>query len=130
MKIDIRAGKRVLVKDKGQWHVGTIMEAAGISDKGLFVYVEDSKHNMYRSEINDLFLDATQLGDLILNDPDTLMTKEKYIDIIENDEDFDRKYEFSFVSDGEYYYYTINKYTREWLEKQPFDYVVRMRKVW
>ena len=47
-----------------------------------------------------------------------------YIKFIESDE-FDKRLENACVSDGEYGYYPVSKYSRQWLEKQPFDYIVR-----
>ena len=40
-------------------------------------------------------------------------------------EDFDKNIEHAYVSDGEYYYYNVNKYSEQWLNKQPFDFIVR-----
>ena len=50
--------------------------------------------------------------------------KEEYIELIES-EDFDRQSESAYVSDGEYGYYPVSKFTKNWLEKQPFDYIIR-----
>ena len=52
------------------------------------------------------------------------MTKEEYIEFLESDE-FERTIEQAWVSDGEYYYYPVSKYSASWILKQPFDYVVR-----
>lgn len=124
MKVDIYAGKRILYKSDKQWRAGEIMpDPPQVTDKGLFLVVGSPKEYV---EVNDLFLDAIPLEEYYKNDPDIFMTKEKYMDFIES-EDFIRGAETAYVSDGEYIYYPINKFNRNWLEKQPFSYVVRVR---
>lgn len=128
MKVDIYANKRVLYKHNGgQWVVGHLMNGnAVINEKGLFIPVvskenEDSYENI---EINDLFLDAILVDEWMKQYDDLFMTKENYINFIE-DAEFTRAIERAYVSDGEYIYYPVSKYTRNWLEKQPFEYIVR-----
>ena len=74
-------------------------------------------------EINDLFLEAVPVEDWMAQ-YGYLMPKEKYIEFIQS-EDFDKNIEHAYVSDGEYYYYNVNKYSEQWLNKQPFDFIVR-----
>ena len=139
MKIDIRAGKRVLYKDGNSgWLVGIIdHQKAEVNEQGLWVPIipkqfmsldaEDVPYVQY-AEINNVFLDAEKLEDYVKHYPDIFMTKEDYIKIVEaDDETFVRAIEEAYVSDGEYYYYPITKFTRNWIEKQPFDYVVRIK---
>lgn len=129
MENKIRAGMRVLYKQNGQWHVGELAQAAAYVDKGLYLPVIQ-KENLYTStdhimiEINDLFLDAFPIEDWIKDYSEYFMTKEDYIKFIENDE-FDKRLENAYVSDGEYGYYPINKYNANWIMKQPFNYIVR-----
>lgn len=137
MEINIYAGQRVLYKHGGQWHVGelTNLMPPAITSKGLFLFVIPKEYIGYEGdkvpylhdvEINELFLDATPTEDYWRDYNDIFMTKEDYINMIENDEDFVKSAEQAYVSDGEYYYYKVNKFTRSWLEKQPFDYIVRL----
>ena len=53
-----------------------------------------------------------------------LITKEEYIKIIQS-EDFGKNLEHAWVSDGSYIYYPISTYNKTWIEKQPFNYVMR-----
>ena len=128
MELDIRAGKRILYKLNGKWNVGELAQANAYVDKGLFLPVikkEDLYNNLdhIMVEINDIFLEAKPVESW-MQDYGYLMTKDQYIDFI-NSEDFNKNIEHAYVSDGEYYYYSINKYSEQWLNKQPFDYVVR-----
>lgn len=134
MELDIHEGKRVLYKDEGRWEVGILIDAHNtyLNDKGLFVsvippeylrYNDWASHVHHNVEINDLFLDARPIEDW-MTQYGYLMPKEKYIEFIQS-EDFDKNIEHAYVSDGEYYYYNVNKYSEQWLNKQPFDYIVR-----
>ena len=124
--IDIHAGKRVLYKNEGQWEIGDIgVGAASVTDKGLFVpIVSRTSNNFYEKNINDLFLEAETFPEEIKDYQQYFMTKEQYADFVESEE-FDRHRENSYVSDGEYTYYPVSKYTRNWIMKQPFEYIVR-----
>lgn len=126
MELDIKAGKRVLYKVNNQWAPGTLLRGVGsLNEKGLFLPVEDSDGKVIDKEINELFLDAIPMDESWKDYSDIFMTKDKYGDFIES-EDFIKNAEIAYVSDGEYYYYKVNKFTRNWLEKQPFDYIVRL----
>lgn len=133
MELDIHAGKRVLYKHNGQWEVGELTEAhmTKLTDKGLFVSIIPKKFfgtepsYLHDAEINDLFLDAQPVDESWRAYKEIFMTKEEYIKFIES-EDFIKGAEQAYVSDGEYYYYHISKYNKNWIEKQPFDYVVRV----
>lgn len=128
MELDIHAGKRVLYKANGKWNVGELAQANAYVVKGLFLPIIE-KENLYKNtnyimvEINDIFLESKPVEDW-MRQYGYHMTKEEYIKHIQS-EDFDKNTEVGYVSDGEYYYYSINKYSEQWLNKQPFDYVVR-----
>ena len=132
MEINIKAGQRVLYKHDGQWCIGKLTNQMPpeLTEKGLFVFVIPKDYMdaeevpyLHDVEINDLFLDAKPVEDW-MKQYNYLMTKEDYITYIQSD-DFDHMTENGWVSDGEYYYYTISRYTENWLRKQPFDYIVR-----
>jgi len=133
MELDIREGKRVLYKHNGQWEVGELTEAHNtqLTNKGLYLsiipkeFIGHDAPYLHDAEINDIFLDATPVEDYWRDYKDIFMTKEDYLTFIES-EDFVKASEQAYVSDGEYYYYPISKYTKNWIEKQPFEYVVRM----
>lgn len=128
MSVDIHAGKRILYKNGNNvWHVGEIVEGnAEVSEFGLFIPVSSLEENsvIYNIEINNLFLDAVQLDSWTTQYSEYFMSKEDYINFIES-EDFNKSIENAYMSDGEYAYYAINKYSRNWLEKQPFEFVAR-----
>lgn len=140
MDLNIHAGQRVLYKhNNNNWQIGELKPGAAIIEKsGLYLPVwtkEGLDNNVSLGDynegacstmvnINDIFFDAFKLEDWIKSYPQYFMTKEDYIKFIESDE-FDKRLENAYVSDGEYGYYPISKYTRAWIEKQPFDYVVR-----
>lgn len=122
MEKKIRAEMRVLYKDNGQWKPGTLQEGDALIDTtGLYLPVIGRDAYV---EINDIFFDAFEIEDYIKDYEEYFMPKEKYIEFIQS-EDFDRQLENAYVSDGEYGYYPVSKYTKNWLEKQPFDYIFR-----
>lgn len=135
MEFDIHVGKRVLYKYNNQWEVGVLTEAHNtrLTEKGLYLSIipkefidmpEDKVPYVHDAEVNDIFFDSFKVEDWLKDYPEYFMTKEKYIQFVE-DEDFERQLENAYVSDGEYGYYPISKYTRNWIERQPFDYVIR-----
>ena len=132
MSFNIRAGKRVLYKHNGKWEIGELANGQNgiVNEKGLFLYIvpkefigKEDVPFYHDAEINDIFLDASPVENW-MKQYHYLMTKEEYIAFIES-EDFDRTIEQAWVSDGEYYYYPVNKYSATWILKQPFDYIVR-----
>jgi len=140
MELKIHAGMRVLYKKNGNnWRVGELGAGhACINKDGLYlpVFDKDEFDKLHSKEwywdepekvltnINDIFFDAQPLEDWMKEY--CLMTKEDYIGVVErDDEKFVKALEQVYVSDGEYYYYPVNKFTKTWLEKQPFDYVVK-----
>ena len=138
METKIRAGQRVLYKDGNSgWLVGIVDNGnAEVNEQGLWIPIiplrfadmarEDVPFIQY-GELSTLFLDAKEIEDYIQGYNDIFMTKEDYIKIIEEDETFVKAIEQAYVSDGEYYYYPITKFNRGWIEKQPFNYVVRLQ---
>lgn len=122
MNKSIHADMRVLYKKNGQWNVGTLQEGkALINDRGLFLPIVDEESEVV---FTDIFFDAFEIDPYIKDYKEYFMTKEEYIEYIQGD-DFDRHHENAYVSDGEYGYYPVSCYTKNWLEKQPFDYIVR-----
>lgn len=126
MEFNIRAGMRVLYKQgNSNWMVGTIMTGlAEINEQGLWIPIiplKSEEDEIHYAEINQIFLDAMPLDNWM---KERLIKKEDYIKII-NSDDFDKHLENAWVSDGDYYYYPISKYNEIWINKQPFDYVIR-----
>ena len=131
MALDIYAGKHVLYKNGNSgWLVGTLQKTkvAEVNEQGVWLPVipkgMDAEEEIHWAEINNLFLEAFPLNDWVKDYPQYFMTKEDYIKFIGSD-DFDRQLENAWVSDGEYGYYPISKFSKSWIEKQPFDYIVR-----
>ena len=122
MNKNIRAEMRVLYKENGQWKVGTLQAGdALINTEGLFLPIVGK--NSYVN-FNDIFWDAFKIEEYVKQYRDYFMTKEEYLEHIQSD-DFHKRCENAYVSDGEYGYYPVSCYTKNWLEKQPFDYIVR-----
>ena len=69
-------------------------------------------------------LQAFPLDDWVKDYPQYYMTKEDYITLTES-EDFERARENAYFTDGEYVYYPVSKFSKSWIEKQPFKYIVR-----
>ena len=140
MELNIRAGVRVLYKqNNSNWMVGETANGHGLlTEDGLYIPVIDRKDfdklhadrpnldsiEKIMTNVNDIFFDSFELNDWIKDYRDYFMTKEDYIKFIESDE-FDKRLENAFVSDGEYGYYPVSKYSKTWIEKQPFEYIVR-----
>lgn len=125
MELDIKAGKRVLYKENGQWHAGEIATgAATINEHGLYIPIITMDGELITSEINDMFLNSFKLESWVHEYPEYYMTKEQYIEFM-RDEDFDYHQENAFVADNEYGYYPVAKYNKNWIEKQPFEYIIR-----
>lgn len=131
MALDIYAGKHVLYKNGNSgWLVGTLQKTkvAEVNEQGVWLPVVpkgmDAEEEIHWAEINNIFLEAFPLDDWVKDYPQYFMTKEDYIKFIASD-DFDRQLEDAWVSDGEYGYYPISKFSKSWIEKQPFNYVVR-----
>lgn len=140
MELNIRAGMRVLYKkNNSNWLIGEIAEGnAAINEHGLYipVWAEKELEKVHAKNytwdepdctlinVNDIFFDAIKLDDWIKDYPKCFMKKEDYIKFIESDE-FEKNLETAYISDGEYTYYPVSKYSRQWLEKQPFEYIVR-----
>ena len=135
MELNIHAGMRVLYKkNNSNWLVGEIGGGnAVINEDGLFLPIwfkknnSSNEHDCTLINVNDIFFDAKPLDNYLKDYDDMFMSKEEYIKIVErDDENFVKALEQAYVSDGEYYYYPITKFNRTWIEKQPFDYVLRI----
>lgn len=129
MALDIYAGKHVLYKNGNSgWLVGTLQEtkSAEVNEQGVWLPIipKDNEEEVHWTEINNLFLEAVPLDSWIKKYSDYYMTKEEYLTLIAS-EDFDRAHEEAYFSDGEYIYYRVSKFSKNWIEKQPFDYIVR-----
>lgn len=130
--INIHAGQRVLYKHNGQWNVGKLTNQMPpeLTEKGLSVFVIPKDYMdaeevpyLHDAEINNLYLDAKPVEDWMA-EYHQLITMDEYVEFV-NSEDFDKNAEDAYVSDGEYYYYSISKFNEQWLRKQPFAYIVR-----
>lgn len=130
MEINIRAGQRVLYKDGNSgWLVGIIDNGdAEVNEQGLWLPIiplrfadmePDEIPYIQYAEINNVFLDGRPLDGWMRP-----MSKADYIKFVQS-EDFERNLENAWVCDGEYYYYPVSTYTENWLNKQPFSYILR-----
>ena len=131
----IHSGLRVLYKENNSgWQVGVIARGnAEVNEQGIWIPVipikfatlepDDIPYVQY-TELHNLFTDSFTFDDWIKTQKEYFMTKEDYIKFI-SDENFDRQHENAFVSDGEYGYYPVSKFSKSWIEKQPFEYIIR-----
>lgn len=135
MKSELKAGRRVLYKDHNSgWMIGIIdVGEATVDEKGVWIPIipQEFFHldpadipYVHYAELNNIFDDALKYEQWIKNYATNFMTKEDYIKFIES-EDFDKRLENAYVADEEYTYYKVTTYTKSWLEKQPFKYIVR-----
>ena len=126
----IHAGQRILYKDRNSgWLVGIIDHgSAEVNEQGVWLPVvpiqfthmerEDVPYIQY-AELSTLFTEGQPLESWMQP-----MNKSEYIKVIQS-EDFEKALENAWVSDGEYYYYPVSTYTEKWLNKQPFEYILR-----
>ena len=129
MALNIYAGKHILYKNGNSgWLVGTLQEtkSAEVNEQGVWLPVipKNTEDEVHWAEINNIFLEAFPLDDWVKDYPQYFMTKENYI-ILTEGEDFDRAREEAYFTDGEYVYYPVSKFSKSWIEKQPFEYVIR-----
>lgn len=133
MELKVYAGKRVLYKQGSSgWKVGELKEdKAELTPSGLFLPIipkeyigQEEPEEIDWAELNNIFLEALPIQDWMRIYKEYYMTKEEYLDFIES-EDFDKNLENAYVADGDYMYYPVSKYSRAWIEKQPFEYIVR-----
>ena len=134
MEFDIHAGKRVLYKNgNSNWLTGIVCEAenAEVNEKGIWVPIAPIDPNLegevHWAEIHNIFCDTVPLDSWMTNYPEYYMTKEQYIQFM-NSEEFDRRLENAYFSDGQYVYYPVSKFSESWIMKQPFDYIARYDK--
>ena len=130
METNIRAGQRVLYKDGGSsWLVGIVDRGnAEVNEQGVWIPIiplqftsmarEDVPY-IQHAEIGNLFTDSHPVEEWM-----NKFTKEEYIQFMKED-GFEKAIESAWVSDGEYYYYPVSTYTEKWINKQPFNYIIR-----
>ena len=132
METKVHAGQRVLYKDGNSgWLVGIVKRGnAEVNEQGIWIPIipmrfidmeEDDIPFIQYAEINTLFTEGQPLDEWM---KPALLDKEEYIQLVKS-EDFERAIESAWVSDGEYYYYPISKFNETWINKQPFNYILR-----
>ena len=125
MDINLHAGQRVLYKKNGNWRVGTLPPGTmNLTTEGLFANVYDiqDKHFEKNINVNNLYLNSFELDEWTKHS-EYCMTKKDFIEYMHSDEFLQGAYT-AYVSDGEYLYYPVNKLTENWINKQPFEYIV------
>ena len=125
MKIDLHAGQRVLYKRNGIWRVGTLPPGSlNLTTEGLFANVFDVQDKTFEKNVNvnNLYLDGFELDEWTKTS-EYCMPKADFIEFMHSD-DFIQNAYVAYVSDGEYAYYPVNKFHENWINKQPFDFIV------
>lgn len=132
----IKTGLRILYKDgNSPWKVGIVDHGnAEINEQGVWIPIvpieftsmdrEDVPYIQY-AEVNNIFTDAQPLQQWVKKEKDYYMTKEDYIENVTKAEDFDKKTEIAYFTDGEYIYYPVSRFIASWIMKQPFTHIVR-----
>ena len=126
MEFNIYGGKSILYKagGKGGWRPGVLMNGgANLTKEGLTFMVGDiANDNLEEVKPENIFFDSHELDDWMKED-DVCIEKEEFAQMIEDglitDCDGD-----GYMSDGEYYYYSIPRLNANWIRKQPLKYVV------
>lgn len=121
MEFNAYAGQRVLYKINGHnWKVGTLVDAS-FEEEGLYFSIHDLDNENYNISvpINNIFFNARKLEDW---ETAYIYSKEHFLELIENEEVSSKNNE-AWMSDGEYAYYTIGKWNKNWITKQPFKYI-------
>ena len=135
MKIDLYAGKHVLYKKgNSNWMVGVIDHSpAEVKEDGVWFSIIPQEFTnldpmdvpyVHHAELNSIYTEGFKIDPWTKENSEYFMSKAQYLEFIK-DERFESKYENAYVSDGEYGYYPISNFSKVWLEKQPFDYIVR-----
>lgn len=134
----IRAGNRVLYKDgNSSWRVGIVHRGnAEVNEQGIWLPIvpiefseiePDEIPFIQYSEINQLFTDSVKLDEWMKDYPEYYMTKEQYVQFVKSEE-FDKRLEDAYFTDGDYIYYPVSKFSESWIMKQPFEHIVRFDK--
>lgn len=126
MGFNAYAGQRVLYKTSEHgWRAGNLVDA-GLEENGLYFNIHDIKDDKYdvSTSIDNIFFETRQLEDWEL-DPEygTLISKEEFIEDIKENRVIAAE-GTAYMSDGKYQYYAVPRLNENWLNKQPFDYVI------
>ena len=122
MEFNVYRGQRVLYKDRGGWTPATL-EWASLRPEGLFFDVRnDNETRIPDLRPDQLFTNGKELDEW-MKDDDVCIEKEKFAQMIEEGEIVDCDGD-AFMSDGDYYYYSVPRLNANWVRKQPLKYVV------
>ena len=126
METKIHAGRRVLYKHNSGWKPGELLaNSARLTSEGLYFSIMNQEGIMEQDVLYDnLYLDGVQLQDWE-QDPSNgvLFEVEEFLQKME-EEELTKNDGTAYVSDGEYRYYPVSTFTKNWIKKQPFRYIV------
>ena len=125
MEFNAYAGQRVLYKTKEHgWQVGELF-GTNLKEDGLYFYVHKLNDACNTTvPIENIFFDTRKLEDWELEPGyGILIRKEDFIEDIKEGR-VSASEGTAYMSDGEYQYYSVPRLNENWLNKQPFDYVV------
>jgi hypothetical protein len=115
---DIYKGMRVLFKKNHGWQIGELYSAK-LDDNLTFSVID-----INGDEITDITGDNIFFNTRVLDEweQDYVYNKEDFLQRYEDGE-FSPTTHTAWVSDGEYVYYRVDKWNKNWLSKQPLSYV-------
>lgn len=115
----IYMGMRVLFKNGHGWEVGELQSAA-LTDELTFSIIDVEGKEVKWITADNIFFNARYLEGW---EKDYLYTKESFILGIKA-EQFTQNMRSAWMSDGEYVYYSVARWNENWINKQPFKYVL------
>ncbi len=126
METKIFAGRRVLYKHNSGWRVGELLpNGVKLTPEGLFFSIMNVD-GILEPQIpyEHLYFDSVELKDWE-RDPSNgvLYTVDDFLQKME-DEELTKNDGLAYVSDSEYRYYPVSTFTKNWIKKQPFQYIV------
>lgn len=119
METNIYKGQRVLFKAIGGWQAGTL-DSTVLNADGLYFNIINLNNETVQVRIENIFFNARILEDW---EEDYLYNVEDFFQKIA-DGDITSQTHSAWMSDGEYAYYSVAKWSRNWINKQPFKYIL------
>lgn len=111
-------GMPILFKNGYGWQSGKLFRA-DLNNNLTFSVLDNNEHQIDNISCENIFFHAHRLEDW---EYDYLYDKEEFLERYQ-DEEFTPITHSAFVSDGVYVYYRVDKWNKNWLDKQPFEYV-------
>ena len=115
----IYAGMRVLFKNGHGWEVGEL-HSATLTDELTFSVINIEGEEIKWITADNIFFNTRFLEPW---EQSYVMTKDEFLQKVE-DEEIIPQANSAWMSDGEYAYYSVGRWNENWINKQPFEYVL------